>query len=248
MHGLDSLLIPTQLKPVSEDVQVMFAQIATSLGRDHGLRADVGMRLPVSHGNNARNSTPQAHNELPWWCQCGQCLEDDVSANTCAQTSPPGTGPSQVELSLLLPSASGPTHYQAPLRRRHRDTSDSQPDTTLGSDLSPRAQHPHQLPEASPGCTALGPGTAAASFFSSLGKVIRESAMVQKVKQMSGPSASGYTRASLGEAAEGVLASLRHGLLPKGTLSMGRQDLGQLHAAAALNACAPSQNKGKKGE
>ena len=98
-------------------------------------------------------------------------------------------------------------------------------------------------------------GTAAAAFFSSLGKAIGESgsALVQTIKKVasqpalaSHPAGSGGSRGGLGDTAEGVLSSLRQGLLPRGNLGRaqphshsGQAAPGSCHAMAPL----PSRSK-----
>lgn len=51
--------------------------------------------------------------------------------------------------------------------------------------------------------------------FSSIGKAIRESAVIQKLKESAAAGASGRSGDFAG-AADGIIASLRQGLLPKG--------------------------------
>lgn len=67
-----------------------------------------------------------------------------------------------------------------------------------------------------------GAGEAAAAFFSSLGKAIGEgsNALVARLKKVSSQPSMGQARGNaFSEAADGMLSSIRHGLLPKGTLN-----------------------------
>ena len=96
-------------------------------------------------------------------------------------------------------------------------------------------------------------GAATAAFFSSLGKAIGESSLVQTIKKVaSQPALSGANGGighgggmgggGIGAAADGVLSSLRQGLLPKGNLIRPSEWLSGRSASQPFSSSLPPKN------
>eukprot|EP00955_Chlamydomonas_euryale_P063853 358796-Chlamydomonas_euryale.AAC.18 len=116
----------------------------------------------------------------------------------------------------------GPTRMHEAVRRRHQQRrSGDDGDDADGSSWANAASSSW----ASPGMqdAQQSAGDAAAAFLSTLSKAIGEgsNALVARLKKVSSQPSIGQTT-TFSEAADGVLSTIRHGLLPKSTLNYSR--------------------------
>ncbi|GFH13112.1 lysM domain-containing protein [Haematococcus lacustris] len=109
MYALETIQVPTKLLPLGEELQVLFAQVASGLGRDPVLDAEANLQPAsaacarvartlhiVNDLPNCQAAGPQAG--LPWWCQCGACDEDSYD-HACRQNRPKGGDVELIECS-----------------------------------------------------------------------------------------------------------------------------------------------------
>jgi len=249
LYGRSTLKIPTKLIPLGEELQVIFAQVASGFGRDPVLNAEANLQ-PASAAVarvartlniiNGESYPPEYPGDTPWWCQCGTCDEDEDGPAACRSRRITGSSGGDVELiertldgqTLMSPpgSSGGPTRLHARMRRRRGHTADSPDDGGGGGGLEEeedtdedgprqrwgpgRPPRPHNHLHRN-GTSAQGPGQAMQSFFSNIGKAFGESAVVKKIKAAASQPALTSAHHSLSEAADGVLNSMREGLLSR---------------------------------
>mmetsp|Transcript_7792 Transcript_7792/g.16737 ORF Transcript_7792/g.16737 Transcript_7792/m.16737 type:complete len:345 (-) Transcript_7792:646-1680(-) len=245
MYGRDTLLIPTKLLPVGEEVQMIFAQIATGIGRDPVLNYEANMH-PASAAVARVARTLHIVDEDTYlpdygygdgvasWCQCGTCIEDDESMYQCRRRTGSSGDPGNVELTEYnAPGTSaGPTRMHDRVRRRRAAAADGQPDDYADYDDDGRlnSRRDAQGTSTQPWHTPLVQNSqnivsSGAALLSSLGKALGDLPVVQKIKRAaSQPALAGPGYSTFGDAADGVLSSLRNGLLPKGGLATGRSE------------------------
>ncbi|KAF5831219.1 hypothetical protein DUNSADRAFT_13428 [Dunaliella salina] len=78
LYARDILLVPTKLYPVGEELQVIFAQVASGFGRDPILNADAHLNPASSAVNRVartlhlEDASPLSlQGESSWCCECG---------------------------------------------------------------------------------------------------------------------------------------------------------------------------------
>jgi len=147
LYARDILLVPTKLYPVGEELQVIFAQVASGFGRDPILNADAHLSpassavTRVARTLHLDNASPfSLQGESSWCCECGGDA-GDCERSGCPQPSSSRRShfePGEVELMerspdgtmFLLPSTSGggPTRLHDPVRRRRHGGTSSDDD------------------------------------------------------------------------------------------------------------------------
>ncbi|GAX76212.1 hypothetical protein CEUSTIGMA_g3656.t1 [Chlamydomonas eustigma] len=230
LYSRDVMFIPTKLVPISEDVQMIFTQIASGIGRDPILKADMTVHhvVPMSTSgimDGVDDETATA-SSTPWWCQCGTCSIDGETFSCGQRTRGLSSSYGQVELMEYRQDyrmqsgaeASGSNKFSEHIRRRRRGSKDTSEDGQFIENAAhwSYSSIPHDQQH-----SWKENGAAAATFFSNLGRAIGESstAFVQTFKKAaSQPALAGSQRIGIRENTENMLSSLRQGLLPRGTL------------------------------
>jgi LysM repeat protein len=234
LYSREVMFVPTKLVPVSEDVQLIFTQIVSGIGRHPILKADLPSHstMPLSTSgimdgvDNEAGTVPS----IPWWCQCGTCSVED-EALSCGQRAH-GLNPSCRQVELMeykledrLQSgaeASGRNIFGDLVRRRRRGSRSTSEDGFTLENTSGQGQNSfpddQQYSWKENGAAASASATA---FFCNLGRAIGESrtAFVQTIKKAaSQPALAGSQSRSIKETTDSMLTSLRQGLLPRGIL------------------------------
>lgn len=208
MYARDTLLIPTNLLPVGEEIQILFAQVANRIGRDPILNADPNIHPPPRKSAAFNPTTFNVHakgplEELPWWCGCGTCRVDD-EACSCRRPTRRSSDVRQVEMVQMVmqrpPSASRlrPLHLHEQVRRRHA-AAQNRSDGDGWRDDGPWAPHiapfhtQDSIGHAFDGGNSSTRATSTTStLLTSIGKAIGDSGsvLVQRITQTTSPSRS----------------------------------------------------------
>lgn len=217
MFARDTLLIPKHCLPVGEEVQLMFAQLVSGLGRDPSLNKSATLypgtaavvRLAGAGANdspitNAEDSAVFSSGCSKWWCYCGECAGFFNLGGDQTRTR---AGDQELELSdrgpesmYVPPGYAGSTRFDAAVRRRRRDDGDA-------GDLQQR-----YVPLLPKNMSAVGSTMDMSNVFSqlsSISKSIGQSELIQKIRRaVNQPALATAQSASFGRAADAVLASV----------------------------------------
>lgn len=225
MFARDTLLIPKHCLPVGEEVQMMFAQLVSGLGRDPCLNKEATLfpgtaavvRLAGPGGDQGvdtgQDIMPSSFSCSKWWCYCGECT-GMFHPSTCDGDHSYQTMGREVEMSdisgagyqYVPPGNDGPTRLAENVRRRRKEGDG--PPYGAEADLQRRTAPPTfkngRAPQRPVDSTSIF------QQLSNLSKTIGESDFIQKIKRAATqPALATAHTTSLRDAADGVLVSLQ---------------------------------------